>query len=152
MKIRFNIWMIFLAAMMGLIGLAYAQNAGPKAEKTITLETGEVVPDLSGEWDAVIENYGFSFRAQRGFYNNTIKIIQEGNLFKAIRLEDDIKNPNKAKGSMFMQGELDKNGFKKVYFVDRAARLLPCTGQIDASRDKINIDEGFFVKATLTRK
>ena len=150
MKIRFNIWVIFLAAMIGLIGLAYAQGAGRGAGKTITLETGEVVPDLTGEWDAVIENYGQGYlKHTRGTFTNIIKITQEGSLFKGIRLEPEGK---KAKGSMFMQGELDKNGFKAVYYVDLAARLLPCTGEISEGGKELKIDEGFIVKATLTRR
>jgi hypothetical protein len=53
---------------------------------------------------------------------------------------------------MFMQGELDKNGFKTVYYIDLAARLLPCTGEISKGGNTIMIDEGFFVRAKLTRK
>jgi hypothetical protein len=150
MKIRFNIWLISLTAMMGLIGFAYAQSAGSNAEKMITLETGEVVPDLSGEWDVVIENYGHGWaKFQRGTFKNIIKIIQEGSMVKGVRLQAEEK---RAKGSMFMQGELDKSGFKKVYYVDFSARLLPCTGQISTDGDTITIDEGFMVRATLTRK
>lgn len=149
MKIRFNIWVIFLAAMIGVIGLAYAQSAGPGAGKTITLETGEVVPDLTGEWDAVIENYGMSIKHTRGTFTNIIKITQEGSLFKGIRLEPEAK---RSKGSMFMQGELDKNGFKTVYYIDISARLLPCTGEISEGGKELKIDEGYIVRAKLTRK
>ena len=113
---------------------------------------GEEVFDLNGEWDAVIENYGLAFGTQRGSYKNVIKITQEGSFFRAVRLEDDSRAPNKPKGSMFIQGELDPNGFKKVYYVDRAARLLPCTGQINEDGDKIHIDEGFLMRAILKRK
>jgi len=146
MKIRFNIWVIFIAAIIGLIGLADAQTAKPGEIKTITLETGEVVPDLTGEWDAAVENFGRGFR---GPTTNVLKITQEGNMFKAVRLQDEAK---RAKGTMFMQGELDKDGFKSVYFVDFAARLLPCTGKIGEGGKEIKIDEGFSVRATLTRR
>jgi hypothetical protein len=150
MKIRFNIWVIFVAAMIGLIGLSQGQGSNPETGKTITLETGEVLPDLTGEWDAVIENYGVGMvKTIRGTFTNTIKITQEGSLFKGIRLEPEGK---RAKGSMFMQGELDKNGFKAVYYIDLAARLLPCTGEISKGGNTIMIDEGFFVRAKLTRK
>ena len=102
------------------------------------------------EWDAVVENYGVGMvKTIRGTFTNTIKITQEGSLFKGIRLEPEGK---RAKGSMFMQGELDKNGFKTVYYIDLAARLLPCTGEISKGGSTIMIDEGFFVRAKLTRK
>ena len=48
----------------------------------------------------------------------------------------------RAKGTMFMQGEVDKDGFKSVYFIDFAARLLPCVGQISQDGREIKIDEG----------
>jgi hypothetical protein len=149
MKIIFNIWVIFLVAMIGLIGLSHGQSSTLGAGKTITLETGEVVPDLTGEWDAVIENYGMSIKHTRGTFTNVIKITQEGGLFKGIRLEPEAK---RAKGSLFMHGELDKNGFKAVYYVDVSARLLPCTGEIGKGENTIMIDEGFIVRAKLTRK
>ena len=152
MKIRFNIWVIFIAAMIGLIGLVHAQSAGQGRGKTIPLENGEEVADLNGEWDALIENYGVQFGTQRGVFKNIIKITQEGSLFKAIRLQDDAGASAKRKGSIFMQGELEKSGMKTVYYIDRSARLLPCTGQISEGGNKIMIDEGFLVRATLTRK
>lgn len=146
MKIRFSIWVIFIAAVTGLIGLADAQSPKPGALKTITLETGEVVPDLTGEWNAAIDNFGRFFR---GPTSNVIKITQEGNLFKGVRMEAEAK---RAKGTMFMQGEVDKDGFKSVYFIDLAARLLPCVGQISQDGREIKIDEGYSVRATLTRR
>jgi hypothetical protein len=152
MRIKINGWRVALAAIMVLIGFAYVLPAKPGTSHTVKLADGEEVFDLNGEWDAVIENYGLAFGTQRGSYKNVIKITQEGSLFRAIRLEDDSRAPNKPKGSMFMQGELDKNGFKKVYYVDRAARLLPCTGEINENGDRINIDEGFIMRATLKRK
>jgi hypothetical protein len=153
MKIQIKKWGIFIAAAIVLIGFAYAQTAKPGAVKTVKLETGEEVADLNGEWDVLIEIYGQAFYTPRGTYRNVIKIIQEDRLIKAIRLQDDsgAKN-NRQKGSMFMQGELDKSGFKRVYYVDVSARLLPCTGQISEDGDTIKIDEGFLVRATLTRK
>jgi hypothetical protein len=150
MKIRLSIWVMFIAAVIGLIGRADAQSPKPGALKTITLETGEVVPDLTGEWDAVIENYGVGMvKHTRGTFKNIIRISQEGSVFRGIRLEPEGK---RGKGSMFMQGELDKNGFKAVYYVDLAARLLPCTGEIREGGTELKIDEGYVVRATLTRR
>jgi hypothetical protein len=149
MKIRFNRWVIFVAAMISLIGLSHGQGSNSVSGKTITLETGEVVPDLTGEWDAVIENYGPSIKHTRGTFTNVIKITQEGRLFRGIRLEPEGK---RVKGSLFMQGELDKSGFKNVYYIDISARLLPCSGEISKGGNTIMIDEGFIVRAKLTRK
>ena len=132
MKIRFSIWVIFIAAVTGLIGLADAQSPKPGALKTITLETGEVVPDLTGEWNAAIDNFGRFFR---GPTSNVIKITQEGNLFKGVRMEAEAK---RAKGTMFMQGEVDKDGFKSVYFIDlrRPAAAVCGADQPGRPRDK----------------
>jgi hypothetical protein len=149
MKTRINIWVIFITAIIGLVGLAYAQTAKPGAMRTLTLENGEEVLDLSGEWDAVIENYGMSMKHTRGTFTNVLKITQEGSLFKAVRLEPEAK---RGKGSMFMQGELDKSGFNTIYYIDVSGRLLPCTGQISEGGNEIKIDEGYIVRATLTRK
>jgi len=151
MKILIKKWVIFLAAILVLFGIAYAQATKSETLKTVKLPDGEEVLDLNGEWDAVIEHYGRW--ASLGSTRNVIKISQEGSLFKAIRLQDDTgATSTRRKGSMLMQGELDKSGFKMIYYIDGSARLLPCTGQLSEAGDKIKIDEGFVVRMTLTRK
>ena len=116
------------------------------------LDTGDKVPDLNGEWDATTEFYGryLNFGSAR----NVIKIIQEGSTFTAVRLQDDegASYVKRRKGSMFMQGELDKDGFKALYWVDSSARLLPCSGKLSADLDSMKVDEGFFVRVTLKKR
>jgi len=64
----------------------------PPAPK-VQLPSGDTVWDLSGDWEALIENYGDAARG--GTYPNVYRITQTGSTFKAIRLWD---NPPPAQG------------------------------------------------------
>jgi hypothetical protein len=75
---------------------------GQGSKKTITLPNGEVVWDLNGEWDVLVENYGPW--AMAGSYPQIAKITQMGSSFEAIRMIDD---PHNRKGTKSLQGELD---------------------------------------------
>ena len=152
MKIRILKWTVFIAVLLAWIGPACAQSSPPAGIRTITLETGEKVPDLNGEWDATTEFYGRYLNW--GSARNIIKITQEGSTFTAIRLQDDegASYVKRRKGSMFMQGEVDKDGFKTLFWVDSSARLLPCAGKLSPDLDLLKLDEGFFVRSTLKRR
>jgi hypothetical protein len=119
---------------------------GQSSKKTITLPSGEVVWDLNGEWDAFVENYGewLTF----GSYPQIEKITHTGSSFVAIRMIDD---PWNQKGSQSLQGELDKNGFKKVQIM-AGGIPLNSEGQISDDGNKIVIDDGRKCRLTLTRK
>jgi hypothetical protein len=151
MKIQFKRWVIFIAAGIVLIGFAYAQTAKSGTAKTAKLESGEEVVDLSGEWDSIVEFYGRM--ASKGTAKNVIQISQEGSSFTAIRLQDDPGAVGgRKKGTMFIQGELDKSGIKEVYYIDGSARFLPCTGKLSEDGVKIKFEDGFYLRATLTRR
>ncbi len=114
---------------------------------TVTLSTGEVVYDLSGEWDAIYDN------AYYGTNKDIVKITQEGNKFVGIKL---IGNRFAPKGSETIKGELEKDGFKSLYG-NTVEGWLPCTGKISGKCNKIVFKTvmenwGMTVSLTLTRK
>ena len=49
---------LVLAVMIALASIAIAQVAKKGWKKTVTLSSGEVILDMSGEWDALYEFYG----------------------------------------------------------------------------------------------
>ena len=132
--------------MLFFLSVSHAQMPGKTWEKTITLPNGDVILDMSGEWDAFIENYGRQFAA--GSYNNVEKITQTGASFEAIRMMDD---PWNFKGSQSFKGELDKAGIKKVTIIGKGGSI-EAKGIISENGNKIVIDDGEVVRLTLTRK
>ena len=115
---------------------------GQGSKKTITLPNGEVVCDLNGEWDVVIESvYG-------GTTKDVFKITQQGSSFVAIRMRG---NPWMPPGSEAMRGELDKSGFRKVQIIS-ATGPLDSKGQISDDGNKMIIDDGEKCRVTYTRK
>ncbi len=89
--------------------MVYSQMAGKGWEKTFTLPSGEVILDMSGEWDDHIEFYGpFGFLPPA---TDILTITQEGNTFTGVR---KIGTKWVPKGTETIKGELDKDGFKAV--------------------------------------
>jgi hypothetical protein len=70
-----------------------------------------VVCDLNGEWASLWQGRGEYQWAGR--LTNVIKITQQGNAFEGIRMID---TPYVKKGTVVIEGELDKDGFKKFLF------------------------------------
>lgn len=114
---------------------------------TITLPSGEVVWDLNGEWDVLVEGYGEW--SAIGSWQQICKITQEGSSFVSVRMLDDAYNK---KGSQNLRGELDKSGFKKVQLVTTLMGAIDAKGQISEDGNKIIIDDGKKVRSTYTRK
>jgi len=142
---------IVLTAVFFHFCLAHAQIAEKEKswEKTITLPSGEVIYDLNGEWAAYIENYG----PWEGYgrYPDIVEIKQEGASFVGIR---QIGNPWMLKGSEFIRGELDKNGFKRIQIISGMGPL-DAKGQILPWYDigkQIIVDDGEKYRATLIRR
>ncbi len=118
-------------------------------KKTSTLPNGEVVWDLNGEWDALYENLGaFSWV---GNLKDMLKITQQGGSFVGVKMIGTAYVP---KDAVSIKGELDKNGIKKVRLVLQTAidEGIECKGQISEDGNKIIIDGGERIRATLTRK
>jgi dienelactone hydrolase len=126
----------------------------------VQLPSGEAVWDLSGDWDALIENYGPGTRDGTG--PNVYRITQAGSAFRAIRTKDDSlltkevtehgHAPWGRAGSPSLQGELETAGFKHVQIVfGSGGRVLPSTGHISEDGKKMVIDNELYIRVTLTR-
>jgi hypothetical protein len=132
------LWVVCFVALLTWIGFAFAQTANPGTIKTVKMPTGEEVFDISGEWDVYVEN--LNALSIFGTYQQIFKITQEGNSFTGIRLKDNPPpSPGKA-GSTCMQGEVDKNGIKKIELITSAGARLPSVCKISEDGNKINID------------
>lgn len=158
MKTKTIIWIICFIALITWTILAFAQTAKPAAMKTVKLPTGHEVFDISGEWDVYVEN--LNALSIFGTYQQVFKITQEGNSFTGIRLKDNPPpSPGKA-GSTCMQGEVDKNGIKKIELITSGGARLPSVCKISEDGNKINIDgydselptRSQLVRQTLIRK
>jgi hypothetical protein len=146
MRAKIIIALFCIAVILAWTGLAAAQTA-PVTPK-VQLPNGETVWDLSGDWEALIENYGPW--EQFGTYPNVYRITQTGTTFSAIRLKDSPPpSPNRA-GSPSLRGELEKNGFKEVYIVAGGAPIVS-KGQISEDGKKMVIEMEATARVTLTR-
>jgi hypothetical protein len=106
-KTRFLFISILILTILIIFSTAYTEEKGWK--KTITLPNGEVVCDLNGTWD-----YEFNGLTELKTWSVTdvIEIKQEGGSFKGIRLRG---NQFAEKGQVAVEGEMDKNGIKRMY-------------------------------------
>ncbi len=141
---------ILMALILGLVfTAAYAQMDNPLKQgmpNTVTLSNGEVIYDLSGEWDAIYDNKGYG-----GKNEDIVKITQEGNEFLGIKL---IGNQWSPKGSETIKGKLEKDGFI-FFFTKTKGGWTPCTVKIGEACNKIEIEApvgDFTIELTLTRK
>jgi hypothetical protein len=146
MKTKIVIGVLCIAVVLAWTGVAAAQAAPtPKLQ----LPSGETVWDLSGDWEAFIENYGP--RVGDGTYPNVYRFTQTGGAFQAIRLRDNPPPTVGKAGSSSLQGELGKDGFKRVDIVRGRGDVVPSKGHISEDGRKIVIDDGFMITVTLTR-
>ena len=141
---------ILMTLILGLVfTAAYAQGDNPLKQgmpNTVTLSNGEVIYDLSGEWDAIYDN-----KERGGINKDIVKITQEGNDFFGIKL---IGNQFMPKGSETIKGKLEKDGFI-FFFAKTKAGWTPCTVKIGEACNKIEIEAPVWdltLKLTLTRK
>ncbi len=142
---------IVIALLCIAVTLIWMERAGAQAAPAtpkLQLPTGETVWDLSGDWDAFIENYGPW--AHTGIHSNVYRITQNGNTFTSIRVKS-LPYPSYARaGSRSLRGELDKDGCKEVWLIDASGDDWPSKGQISADGKKIVI-EMERARVTLTR-
>ena len=136
-----------LICFIGLIIFVSTLN-GQGSKKTIILSNGEVVWDLNGEWDALYE--GFGSLQWVGKLKDMVKITQQGGSFVGIKMIGTAFVP---KDAVSVEGELDKNGIKKVRVQPstNTAEALDGKGQISDDGNKIIIDAEI-LRVTLTRK
>jgi hypothetical protein len=141
---------IILTICFGFV-TAQAQMENPLKKgmpNTVTLSTGDVVYDVSGEWDTAFKDY------YHGTKKDIIKITQEGNKFVGISL---VGNELAFKGNEIIKGELEKSGFKSVFAYAYNLDWYPSTGEIGEKCNKIVIKTrrspgGSELFLTLTRK
>lgn len=132
--------------MASFVCLVHAQAEQKGWEKTVILPTGEVILDISGEWDAINENYGPW--SEYGTSQDVFTITQKESSFEAIRVKGNAYMPAGTAGA---RGELDEKGFKRVSIIT-AVGPVHAEGTISENGNKIIIDNGRMVKLTLTRK
>jgi hypothetical protein len=147
-----------LVALIAWTGFAHAQSA-----KIIRLPSGEEVYDLSGEWVALIENYGQA--AAHGTYLDVVKIILTGsfcpltgqitNPIRIIGVKQKSHAPSQESGQAgreLFRGELEGNDFSKLEMISGDGKAFPCKGQISENGNKINVDAPNKARLTFTRK
>jgi len=116
------------------------------SKKTLTLPNGEVIWNLNGEWDVLVENYGsWSFA---GSYRQLVKVTQKDSAFVGIRMLDDPYNP---KGAEQIRGELDKNGIKTIQIISAQGPLVS-VGTISDDGNKMAFDSADKSRLIYTRK
>jgi hypothetical protein len=143
---KIGIFLAVLIALVSFLCMVHAQTGEKKWKKTVTLPSGEVILDISGEWDVVDENYGV--HSPYGTHQDVFEITQDGASFEAMRMKG---NANTPAGTAGTRGELAKNGFKRVSIIT-AWGPMDAEGQISEDGNKIVIDDGRVVRQTLTRK
>jgi hypothetical protein len=143
---RIGVVLIVAVAMITFCYTAQAQTGERKWKKTVTLPNGEVILDISGEWDVVGESYGQW--SMYGTYQDVFKITQEGTSFEAIRMKGTAHMPA---GSPGTRGKLNKNGFEKVWIITPIGPM-EAKAEISEDGDKIVIDDHWVVRQTFTRK
>ena len=138
---------LVFALLIAFASVAIAQMAKQKWEKTITLPSGEVILDMRGEWDVVYEFYGFLSGSAP--HSNILTITQEGNTFTAVNQTEGRWLP---KGAESFNGVLNRDGFEEVQIYRPNMGWTPCMGEISENGNRIVIEDGRCVSATLTRR
>ena len=148
---------IILTVVIVIVSFLYVANA-QKGEKgwlkTVTLPSADVILDMSGEWDFQCEFYGSFYWVKPTTYS--ANITQEGSSFSGVTLTDTKWQP---KGTETIKGELDRDGFKAVYkqvhardTYDDVYVFEPCEWEISENGNKVMLDCGERIRATLNRR
>jgi hypothetical protein len=119
-------------------------------EKTITLPSGEVVLDMRGEWDVLVETYKQASWAGSG--TSICLITQEGNTFSGVK---QTEGGMISKGTKTWKGVLDKDGFKEVQVYTLGVGKwiwVPVTWEISEQSNKIVFLHEDLVKWTFNRR
>jgi hypothetical protein len=150
---RIGIVLMALIARVSFLYIARAQMGGKTWEKTVTLPNGEVILDMSGEWDSLMEFYGRMIVIPP--VSDILAITQEGKGTTFIGVKQ-IGSQWTPKGSESIKGELNKDGFKSVYAyigdIDESFGWAPCKWEISENGNKVVLDCGERVEVTLTRR
>ena len=139
------------AFLVAFASVAIAQMAGKAWEKTVTLPSGEVILEMSGEWEFLAEFYG-RMRVVPSV-SDILTITQEGTTFIGVK---QIGSQWLPKGTETIKGELNKDGFKAVYTyigdIDGSYGWEPCKWEISENGNKVVLDCGERAELMLTRR
>ena len=142
---------VVFALMITFASVAIAQMGEKGWEKTVTLPSGEVILDMSGEWDNHIEFYGPISWVEP--VQDIVKFTQEGTAFIGAK---QIASRWAPKGTKVIKGKLNKDGFKAVYsHIGNEFGIFEwaeCKWEISEDGNKINLDCRERAKMTLNRK
>ena len=142
---------IVFVLLITFASIGVSQMAEKGWKKTVTLSSGEVILDMSGEWDNHIEFYGSISWVEP--IQDIIKFTQDGTTFIGVK---QIRSKWMPKGTETIKGELNKDGFKAVYSyigTDFGTFEWPeCKWEISKDGNKIDLDCGERAKLTLNRK
>ena len=136
-----------------IVPLSNAQMADKGWKNTVTLPSGEVILDMTGDWDQVGEGCGV-FSWYKGS-PEILTITQKGNAFTAVK---QIGSKWVPKCAETIKGELDKHGFKVVYSyiaseaMDGSFDWEECKWEISERGNKVDLDCGERIKTTFTRR
>ena len=147
MQTKSVIGLLCVAAVLAWTCVACAPTATTASK--VQLPSGETVWDLSGDWDAFVENYGPA--ARFGIFPTVWRITQTGNAVTAIRLKNSPPPGMGRAGGPGLQGELETTGFKHVELVGGTGVLSPSKGNISEDGKKIVINNERNQRVTLTR-
>ena len=141
--------LIVLIICFAIFTTVQAQTDNPIKKgmpNTVELSNGDIIYDLSGEWEVSVEHYGPW--AQFGVISNISEIKQDGASFVGVTL---LGSPRSPKGSEKLRGELDKIGFKRVQTITGAGPV-DLNGEILNNGNKLILDDGTKIKLIYTRK
>jgi hypothetical protein len=136
-----------LIVIFSFLFTAQAQTEEKKWKKTVTLPNGEVILDVSGEWDSFVQFYGTWAGAFGGTWEHKVNITQDGSSFVGTRMMDEGRYQ---KGSTILKGDLHKGGFKNVYIVGYSGNHMAGV-QISEDGNKLEIDSMDKVRVYLKR-
>ena len=141
-----------IAIIVLVITTVHAQMENPLKQgmpNTVTLSNGEVIYDLSGEWDAIYDSGYWA-----GTFNDIIKITQNDNQYVGVYLlkGDNLVGNNEEK----IKGKIKSNVIDEVLFhdiidIDTMNRgWAPSKAEISKDGNEIKIIRRYEVKGAET--
>ena len=144
---------LVFALLTAFSSVPFAQMGKKGWQKTVTLPNGDVILDMSGEWDTHWEFYGTFSWIQP--VTDIVKITQKGTTFTGVK---QIASKWRPKGAETIKGKLEKVGFKEVYaymhtgVMSEGFAWEKCNWEISENGNKMNLDCGERAKITLIRR
>jgi hypothetical protein len=134
MKKTILIWSICVVV---IAAFALNQNVGSADKKPLPPSAKKVI-NISGEWEVTVQN--LNARSMWGTYPQVFQITQQGSSFTGIRLKDEPRPAHGKAGEKCMEGEVDKNGIKKIEMIDPYGNRMPAVCKISEDGKAMSID------------